>query len=117
METFGLFPQAEAVASAVRDPSVGLVPAWVALQLLDKTLFYCSVLLKLPLLVACGVFFKVPGHYQDSWHAHFILRTSLKILKILRLLQLFALLKNLCCVSKLKESFFSPQHTDSSWQL
>lgn len=42
-ETFRLFPQAGRVASAVWDPSVGLVPACVALQLLQRcfiTVFY-----------------------------------------------------------------------------
>lgn len=99
METFGLFPQAKGVVFAVWDPSVGLVPAFVALQLLQ----YCFITMchwNYPL--------KFLGTTKTAGTHFLCLKISLQILEILRLLQLSALLKNLCCVSKPKESFFFP---------
>lgn len=107
-ETFGLFPQAERAISAVWEPSVGLVPACGALQLCNTVLLQYAI--EITLAVGCFFFF------LGSWA---LLRESadlscmenlLEILEILWLFQLSALLKNLCCMSKLKESFFFSTH-------
>lgn len=88
------------------------IPLWAGYLLVLPSSFCNTVLLRCateitPAGGTCCLwgFFKVPGHYWDSRQT-LVLKISLQILEILWLFQLSALLKNLCCVSKLKESFF-----------
>lgn len=68
METFGLFPQAERAVSVVWDPSVGLVPACVALQLCNTILWQYGTEITLAGRTYCLWFFFFLAH-ERYWES------------------------------------------------